>query len=62
MQVYRYLQQFMVCMSPSSSTKIIEELADSYDEEVLLWTNEIGKVTKKFGHFVLLHFLNSTDC
>ena len=52
----------MVCMSPSSSTKIIEELADSYDEEVLLWTNEIGKVTKKFGHFVLLHFLNSTDC
>jgi len=34
----------MVCMSPSSSTKIINELADSYNKDVLLWTDEIGKV------------------
>ena len=31
-------------MSPSSTTKIIEELANSYNKDVLLWTNEIGKV------------------
>lgn len=28
----------MVCMSPSSTTKIIEELANSYNKDVLLWT------------------------
>ena len=44
MQVYRYLQRFMVCMSSSRSVKIIEELTESYNEEVLIWTNEIGKV------------------
>ena len=28
-------------MSPSSCTKIVEELSNSYNKDVLLWKNEV---------------------
>ena len=31
-------------MSPSSCTKIVEELSNSYNKDALLWKNEISKV------------------
>ena len=46
MYVYRYLQPFMVCMSPSQSTKIIEELTDGHDADVLYWRDEVAKVSE----------------
>lgn len=48
----------MICMSPSSSTKIIEEVTNSYDEDILSWKDEIGKVAK-FGYFMFLLLLTS---
>ena len=36
----------MVCMSPSQSTKIIEELTDGHDADVLYWRDEIAKVSE----------------
>ena len=36
----------MVCMSPARSTKIIEELTDGHDADVLLWRDEIAKVSQ----------------
>ena len=36
----------MVCMSSSHSVKIIEELTDDHDADVLSWHEEVAKVSQ----------------
>lgn len=42
-QVYSCLQPFMVCMSPSVTSDVIDKLAGDYDAAVLNWTKELSK-------------------
>ena len=41
LQVYRYLQLLMVCMSASSTTAIIDELSRDHDQKVLSWSEKL---------------------
>jgi len=40
-QVNACLAPFMVCMSPSATSPLIDKLAKEYDTEVLMWTSEL---------------------
>ena len=43
-KIYRYLQPFMICMSPSHTFKIIDDLTDAYDVTVLQWSNRLKEI------------------
>lgn len=46
LQIYRYLQPLMVCMSASSTSKIIDNLSDDYDVQVMFWGDELKQYFK----------------
>ena len=46
MKIYRYLQPFMICMSPSHTFKIIDDLTDDYDATVLQLSKRLKDIFK----------------
>ena len=41
LKVYKCLQPFMVCMSSSVTTSIIDEISDDFDTEVKCWRDKL---------------------
>ena len=42
--MYRYFQPLMICISPSATYKIIDQLTKKYDAPVKEWSNELKEV------------------
>ena len=49
----------MICMAPSTTTKIVEEFSDDYDAKVMSWSGDISKVDEliKLKYFVYFAFI-----